>query len=101
SNEFTNDTPNFCQPRSYCAPNPSDQTKCGCAPGSECTDPSVCAWGINDIDCPIKGCFTWGITLPANFMTGVAKPPVPGKFTDDPDYAKDWGIPFDLVDQSI
>ncbi len=62
--EFSTDTPNFCQPRSYCAPNPADQTKCVCAPGTECTDPSVCAWAINDIDCPIKGCFAYGITLP-------------------------------------
>jgi hypothetical protein len=100
SDEFKNDTPNFCQPRSYCAPNPSNNQQCVCAPGSECTDDSVCAWAVNDIDCPLKGCFAFGITLPGDFMTGIAKPAVPGKFTDDPDYSMDWAIPWDLVDIS-
>lgn len=100
-NEFKNDTPNFCQPRTYCTPSQSDQTKCVCAPGTECTDDSVCRWGINDIDCPLKGCFSYGITLPGSFMAGVAKPPIPGKFTDDPNYSMDWAVPWDLVDQSI
>ncbi len=98
ANEFLNDTPNFCQPASYCKANGN---QCGCAPGSECTDPSVCAWGINDIDCPIKGCFAYGITLPGTFMTGIAKPAVPGKFTEDPDYTADWAIPWYLVSQSV
>ena len=98
ADEFKTDTPQFCQPRSYCAPK-GDQ--CACAPGTECTDDSVCAWGIHDIDCPIKGCFSYGITLPGSFMTGIAKPAIPGKFTDDPDYSMDWAIPWDLVDQSI
>jgi hypothetical protein len=101
ADEFKNDTPQFCQPRSYCAPSQSDQSKCVCAPGSECTDDSVCRWGINDIDCPLKGCFAYGVTLPNGFATGLAKPPAPGKFTDDPDYSINWGIPWDLVDLGI
>jgi hypothetical protein len=98
SSEFTNDTPSFCQPSSYCAPNGQ---QCQCAPGSGCTDNSVCSWAIKDIDCPLKGCFAWGITLPPTFQTGVAKPAAPGKFTDDPNYANDWAIPWNLVDQSV
>jgi hypothetical protein len=101
TNEFTTDTPDFCQPRSYCAPSQSDQTKCVCAPGTQCTDDSVCAWAVKDIDCPLKGCFSFGITLPPTFKTGVAKPPVPGKFTDDPNYPADWALPWYEVDQTI
>jgi hypothetical protein len=33
-------------------------------------------------------------------MTGVANPPKLGKFTDDPNYSMNWGIDWDLVDQS-
>ena len=102
ASEFTKDTPNFCQPRSYCAPKEEDMSKCGCAPGTECTDDSVCSWGISDIDCPLKGCFAFGITLPADFETGVSTtPPAPLKFTDDPNYANDWGIPFSPVKKGI
>jgi len=106
--EFEMDRPKFCQPASYCAPKGDG---CGCAPGTECTDDSVCAWAIKDIDCPLNGCFAFGITMPPpppmgqcsmpGFKTGCAKPPVPGKFTDDPNYSMDWAIPFDLVGQGI
>jgi hypothetical protein len=98
ADEFTKDTPMFCQPRTYCAPK-GDQ--CACAPGTECTDDSVCSWAVKDLDCPLNGCFVFGITMLDNFKIGIAKPPVPGKFTDDPDYSMDWAVPFDLVDQSI
>ena len=34
-------------------------------------------------------------------LDGVAtKPPVPLKFTDDPNYSKNWATPFKLVDQT-
>jgi hypothetical protein len=91
--EFLDDVPMFCQPRSYCAVPKAGG--CGCAPGSQCTDDSVCSWGIKDMDCPIAGCFAFGITLPGNFMTGIAKPPDLGKFSDDKSY--DWSLPFDKV----
>jgi hypothetical protein len=95
--EFNTDKPLFCQPRTYCAPK-GDQ--CACAPGTECTDDSVCSWSVKDLDCPLNGCFAFGITMPANFMTGIAKPPVPGKFTDDPNYGTDWAVPWILAKQS-
>jgi hypothetical protein len=54
------------------------------------------------MDCPINGCFAFGITMPDSFATGVAtKPPVPLKFTDDPNYSKNWATPFKLVDETI
>ena len=98
ADEFTQDTPSFCQPRTYCAPKGN---QCACAPGTECTDDSVCAWSVKDLDCPLTGCFAFGITMLDNFKIGIAKPPAPGKFTDDPDYSMDWGLPWELVDQSI
>lgn len=72
--------------------------KCVCAPGTQCTDDSVCPWGIKDMDCPINGCFAFGITLPPKFETGIAKPPAPGKFSDDKNY--NWIVPFDPVNKS-
>jgi len=98
ANEFTTDTPSFCQPRTYCAPKGN---QCACAPGTECTDDSVCAWAIKDIDCPLNGCFAFGITMDQNFKTGIAKPPAPTQFSKDPNYSQNWGIGWDLVDQSI
>ncbi len=79
-----------------------------CAPGTQCTDDSVCSWGIKDMDCPINGCFAFGITLPPppplddcskpGFKTGCAKPPAPGKFSDDKNY--NWIVPLDPVNKS-
>jgi hypothetical protein len=92
ADEFKDDTPKFCQPATYCAPN---RNQCECAPGTECTDNSVCSWAIKDIDCPLNGCFTFGITMPSTFRTGIAKPPVLEKFSDDKSY--NWNLPFDLV----
>ena len=95
--EFANDKPKFCQPATYCAPSGS---QCQCAPNTDCTDSSVCSWAIKDIDCPLKGCFTFGITMPSLFKTGIAtKPPVPAKYSDDKDY--NWSIPFDFVDSKV
>jgi len=95
-NEFMNDTPKFCQPASYCAPNGN---QCQCAPNTECTDNSVCAWSIKDLDCPLNGCFAFGITLPDNFMTGIAKPAAPGKFSQDQNY--NWNLPFQMVGEGV
>ncbi len=99
SGEFESDRPQFCQPASYCAPSGN---ACKCAPGSSCTDDSVCAWAIKDMDCPLNGCFAFGITMPGTFQTGVATtPPVPLKFTDDPQYTQNWDTAYQLVDQTI
>jgi len=97
-NEFDNDKVNFCKPVSYCMPQGSGaQTQCVCNPANpECKsgDSSVCSWAIKDIDCPTKGCFAFGITLPKTFTAGGVKPPPPGQFTDDPNYSTDWNVPF-------
>ncbi len=54
------------------------------------------------MDCPIAGCFAFGITLPTTFQTGVATtPPVPVKFSSDPDYQMNWQTPYQLVDSTI
>jgi hypothetical protein len=50
------------------------------------------------MDCPINGCFAFGITLPPKFETGIAKPPAPGKFSDDKSY--NWIVPLDPVNKS-
>ncbi len=83
--EFANDRPEFCQPRSYCSYKPATQS-CGCRPGSNCKEDSVCSWAVKDIDCPIAGCFGLSIKMPGTFVaekqTGL--PPTPIHFTGDP-----------------
>jgi hypothetical protein len=98
--EFTNDRKNFCAPPTYCQWSGSDDTgQCGCKPGTDCKDNSVCAWGPKDTDCPTVGCFGFGIKFPDQFANGPKPgvPPAPKLFSQDPDAAKDWAVPFDNV----
>ena len=94
STEFTKDTPKFCQPTTYCA---ASGDQCVCASGSACTDPTVRGWAIKDLDCPVNGYFAFGIAMPGDFKNGIAKPPVPGKFSDDTTY--NWIVPLDPVNK--
>jgi hypothetical protein len=96
--EFDRDKTAFCQPRSYCLPNGS---QCACKPGSDCKDDAVCSWAVKDIDCPLLGCFGFGVTLSQTFATGQAQPPSPGCFRDDPLYEPHWAEPFHNVPASV
>jgi hypothetical protein len=95
---FTNSKPKFCNPKSYCSV--KDDGSCGCKANSGCTQDSDCAWGANDIDCPIDPanpngmlCFGFSFTMPANFVA----PPLPlvpdstlfTLFTSDPYFEKE------------
>jgi hypothetical protein len=62
--EFSNDKKNFCKPVSYCSWNGKS---CGCAPGSNCRDDSVCTWGTQPPDCPTKGCFGFSFQIQPEF----------------------------------
>ncbi len=70
----------FCQPTTYCAWN-TETKACGCAPGSACAaekNDAVCAAGVKDLDCPVKGCYGFSITMPGSFTTFMTpKPPPP------------------------
>jgi len=85
--EFEKDRTNFCQPKSYCSYKEGEDGKpgeCGCAPGSSCTDNSVCSWGVQDIECPTTGCYGLQLTLPATFEAKSQPdlPPTPIRFSD-------------------
>ncbi len=82
--EFANDRPKFCQPQSYCSYNQAKQS-CGCRPGSNCKEDSVCNWAIKDIDCPIAGCFGLSVRMPDNFVATKQPrlPLVPIRFAGD------------------
>lgn len=100
--EFDNDTPQFCQPRTYCSPDTTDSSKCVCNPDNPACNDDSCRWAVKEIDCPLNGCFGWGVTLPHNFLAGgIAKPPAPRKFTDDPNYMQNWATPFKYVDSGV
>ena len=101
ASEFTGDRPQFCQPATYCTANgaqcecnPNNPNNPGCTAG----DTSVCSWAIKDMDCPIAGCFAFGIKLPASFQTGIATtPPAPVQYPND----SNWQTLYQLVDESI
>src|SRR6185437_14876130 len=63
---FASDKPKFCQPQTYCSI--QNDGSCGCAPGSDCKDASVCACSNKEIDCPVNGCFGFAIRMPASFI---------------------------------
>jgi hypothetical protein len=76
STVFQNSVSNFCQPASFCAMKTSGGKQvCGCAPGNpQCIDDAVCAWGTNELDCPMDpnnpgkmGCYGFSFTMPQNF----------------------------------
>ncbi|MGH9704577.1 MAG: hypothetical protein ACRD4K_14475, partial [Candidatus Acidiferrales bacterium] len=98
--EFRNDRKNFCAPPTYCQWTGTDAAgSCGCKPGTDCTDNAVCAWGPKDTDCPTIGCFGFGVTLGPQFSNGPKPgiPPAPILFSQDPNAAKNWAVPFDNV----
>ena len=101
ASEFTGDRPQFCQPATYCTANGA---QCECNPNNPdnpgCTagDTSVCSWAIKDMDCPLNGCFAFGIKLPGSFQTGIATtPPAPVQFPND----GNWQTLYQLVDETI
>jgi hypothetical protein len=106
ASEFEDDKVNFCEPPTYCKWDPSKtgDARCGCAPGTDCKDPAVCTWGVKDIDCPTKGCFGFGVTLPSEFSTGTQPdfPPAslfklfPSGILGNP-----WQVPFHNVDADV
>jgi hypothetical protein len=98
ASEFSSDLTNFCRPQSYCQ---FAGGQCSCKSGSGCKDNNVCKWAVKEIDCPTKGCFGFGIKLPSGFVAAGKLPPDPGLFTDDPNYATNWNIPWKRVDATI
>lgn len=101
---FASDKPKFCQPQTYCSI--QNDGSCGCAPGSDCKDASVCAWSNKEIDCPVNGCFGFAIRMPASFIAAKQPnlPPAPIHFVGDPGsdpYFAPGTVQFYNVNQSI
>jgi len=95
--EFDNDQQNFCKPVNYCSWNTTTKS-CGCQPGSDCKDNSVCAWGPSDVDCPSQGCFGFSFQIQPEFDRGIKPgPPTPDAFPSD----SYWGVDFKAVDKSV
>ena len=95
--EFANDKQNFCKPVSYCSWNAGTKS-CGCAPGSDCKDDSVCSWGVQPPDCDSKGCFAFSFTLQPTFDTEPKPGPPDWQGFPSDDY---WGVDYKLVDKGI
>ncbi len=86
----------FCQPGTFCQVSGSGASAtCGCKPGTQCNDPSICTWSTKELDCPQDpknpakmGCFGFSITMPGDFEAP-ANPLKPDPslfqpFTDNP-----------------
>jgi len=96
SSLFNESKAQFCRPKSYCSP--KDDGSCGCNPDNKkCVSDADCAWGPNDMDCPVTDpnnpnatqCFGFSFTMPMLFK---AKPMPPDpklfkNFTDNPYFA--------------
>jgi hypothetical protein len=101
---FNTDRPKFCQPQTYCSIH-SDGS-CGCKPGSDCKEDSVCAWSTKEIDCPVDGCFGFSINMPSSFVAEKQPnlPPAPIHFVGDAGsdpYFAPGTVKFYNVDESI
>ena len=75
--EFEEAKLDFCQPESFCELNGA-KTRCQCSDYLKATDPvlyqecldgNICGtFAGKDIDCPLKGCFGFKVTLPSAFV---------------------------------
>ena len=74
-----------CAPASFCSWNPKTSSCGSSLPSSDpffAESDSVCShWAGKDVDCPVGGCYAFGITLPQGFTAGpkpnMPPPPVP------------------------
>ena len=75
---FDDSVSKFCQPTSFCTMKKvNGKDACGCQPGNpKCTDDRVCAWGTEQLDCPMDpepnfankmGCYGFAFTMPKDF----------------------------------
>jgi hypothetical protein len=105
---FDDSKATFCQPGAFCQVNGNT---CGCKPGTNCTDSSVCTWGQKELDCPLDpsdqthtkmGCYGFAITMPADFQAP-AQPVKPDSSfflpfdQKDPDYFKQGLVTFNTT----
>lgn len=51
----------------------SDDASQACSKDADCGR-TICSWAGNDIDCPMTGCFGFGVKLPAGFTADVTDP---------------------------
>jgi hypothetical protein len=116
---FGDEKPTRCRPFSFCTWNDTaKQCKCALKGGdylfSECSEKNakgedaICAWAVEDVDCPKGGCFGFGVTLTSGFdyLSGTEEDPRvklsklpaasrwPRCFPKD----KDWNVSFTPAD---
>jgi hypothetical protein len=91
----------FCQPANYCSWTGSS---CGCKPGSNCTDSSVCSYAVKDLDCPVTGCYGFSIWMPITFepQDKVIPPPATVLYTTaEPNYFGKGKVTFNDPGETI
>ena len=89
--EFTDEKENQCQPHTFCqwiAKPGMGEDNCQCAnsifspptssfQSAECSNTGgICSWATEDTDCPLGGCYGFGVKLSDNFVTS-DNPPNP------------------------
>jgi hypothetical protein len=99
-----------CQPSSLCAwkvdgknntcqcniSDPNDFLYDECHAKNPAGNDAICSWSVKDLDCPAQGCPGLQITFPTYTPDDAADHhrPTPGSFSFDPNYAKNWNVPF-------
>ena len=58
-----------CQPDTFCSWNEAAQKCEDVNPTNPAVSDSVCRWAVIDLDCPVAGCFGFGVTFPPEFTT--------------------------------
>jgi len=98
--EFEEAKLDFCQPESFCELNVK-KTGCQCSAYlmatdpvlyQECLDGNICGtFAGKDIDCPLKGCFGFKVTLPSAFVAddGLHRPD-PSCFPENAEWNVQW-----------
>lgn len=106
----------LCQPATMCDWNKtSNKCECNitdtrnylyddCHEKNAAGDDAICSWSVKDLDCPAKGCPAIQITFPNGFKPDDATDhhrPATAQFSSDPNFAKNWNIPFELQKSDI
>jgi len=98
---FDKSVTNFCQPTTFCSMKTvQGKQTCGCSAGnSNCTNDADCAWGTEQLDCPMDpdfpsqmGCYGFAFTMPPGFEAPQTPVPPPASlfvpYTDNPYFQK-------------
>ncbi len=96
---YDSERANKCRPISFCS---WSGTSCECSASpfpeflkTECTadESRICSWAVKEVDCPLGGCYGFGVRLADDFKT-FDTPLPPPKANTFISTMSDWAVPF-------